>query len=295
MADELKTGQREEVTAEELTAQFGEKTGTGEGEGEGVESTTKTEAPTSESEYDFEYTSPDGSVEKLTSSQMAERLANYRKLQSEYGKTKDEVAEYKRRVKEYEDRFTPAGTRPTATDGQQDLTDADMEDPEILRKVLKQNAEFSEKLKNLPREIEEKAQERETIQEMQRVMATHPRLKKFKNERLREAIVRNASVFAVARNQEVGQIVYADLDSAVDGFFTLLQGEQESVTQQAFVRSLKSPSQEVLPAGGGKAIGDVVKRYAQLKSPEERANFLTKLTDEEVKIIDAAVYAGEIK
>ena len=293
MADEQITDLEEEkvVSSAELAETFGEEPSAGES------ATPESGDVQPEPDYDFEYTTSEGSVEKLTTSQMAERLANYKKLQSKLGLQGDEIGEYKRRIAEFEKAKTTSGASPQQI-ATPDYSDEDMEDPSIVKKILQdvlaQNANLAKQVESLPTIIEQKTEERETIREMQRVMASHPRLKNFKDERLKEAIVRNASVFGVAKNKETGQVIYNDLDSAVDGFFTLMRGGVEPVTQQAFVRNLKSPQNEVLPAGGGRPIGDVVKRYGQLKSPDERANFLSTLSDEEVKLIDSAVYAGEV-
>ncbi len=288
MAEELTTPEENKsVSPEELEAQLGEEESSGgSATPEGAVSTE----PSIESDYEVPY--PDGSKEKIDTAVMSERLINYPSLQKKVGQQADELGEFRRKEAEWKKANQPVVT-PEESPKEGSYTDEEMEDPAVLKKafgnVMEQNAKLAKQVEELPGIIAKETEEQESIREMRRVMGNHPKLKDLKDKDLKEQIVRGASAFGVIKNQEAGRTVYADINSAVDGYFALMKGEAEQVTQQTFVRNLKSPQNEVLPTSGGKPIGDVIKRYTQITDEKERHAFVKTLSDEELELISAEI------
>ena len=270
-----------------------------ENDDEGNEAPTSTENEAEEqTEEIFEFDAGDGNIERMTSKELADRLANYRKLQSQIGKLHNERAELSKKLEELESKQKVEPEEKIDTEIDID----DYDDPDVIRKVLAKietrTKELDEKLSKIPDIVsniaEKKAEERAALQEYNKTLATHPKLKGM-SEEVKKATANAAIEFGMMVNQKTGKDVYPDLASAIDGYLAAMAGEQKPVvTMQGFVKSLKV-SGEQLSSTGTKSTDDVVKRYAKLETDEERAEFLSKLSDEEVKLIDNAVYNGEIQ
>ena len=288
----------EEVSADDLADQLGESEegATAEADAPVKEGAT----PEEEGDAEFEYDPGDGSgVQRLTAEQLAQRLSNYQKLQAKVGSQANEIGEYNRRIKELEEaKQRQVDNEEVATNG---WDEADFEDPDVVRKalveVLSQNKKLQAQVAGIPSLVEtvaeQKAGERAAIAEYNRVVAGHPKLNRY-DQGAKESIVQAAINFGNARNKTAGRTIYPNLSSAVDGFLATISGEAKPLTQAAFLKSLKKPGGEVASASGTKSSSDVVKRYKDLSTSEARAKFLATLTDEEEKLINAAIYAGEV-
>lgn len=251
-------------------------------------------------DFEFEYKGRRFSPEK-----MGEILDNYDNLQTEYGRKSNELAELKRQREAGQQptgrqEGTPAKPAKPAPEIEKMINEADLEDPEELRRVfsavLTENAHLKRTIQEVPKTMEATLEEREAQAEMRHVMSSNPNMKPFEGDStMQEAICRVSAALGVARNRNAGKTLYPDLNSSVNAFFATMKGEQAPMKQAQFIKILKrGEGGPALPASGGKPIGDVVQRYKALKTQDERVKFMEKLTDEEQKIIDNAVYTGEI-
>lgn len=276
-------------------------------EGEAQESPTpEPEAAAEEStpegdEFLYEFDPGDGSgVQQLTASEMAQKLANYRKLESTVGRQANELAEYRKKGGD-QPAPQPQQVQQQAQPQQQsavnmeDLNNLDWEDPDVVRemmgKVLTQNQALQRKLDNIDETIDAKASERETQRELMSVASNNKNLSHMQDIEARKTACQLAAQWAITRNQQAGTTVYPDLESAVNGYYALLRGEKEPGTsEKALIRRLRQPGTPAAPTGG-KPSGDVVQRYKALKTNQERAEFLSKLSDEEEAYVTQQIYA----
>ena len=261
-----------------------------------------------EPDFDLEFDAGDGSpVQRYSNAQMVERLSNYRKLEAKVGSQANRIAELEKTGQVAQPAPVPAKTdvtvpKPTAIDFG-NLTDEDFEDGRTMKTVMEkmaaQNQELAKAVAGLPslidQKADEKADQRETRSEMIRVMNNNSNLKQYEDPIVREAIVKMAAAIAVQRNETAGFEMYTDMDTSVNVFFKILKGEKPAMTQQGWVKNLKSVGGEVLPVSTGKPAGDLVKRYAALATSDQKAAFLDTLDDAGREAIDEAVYSGKIE
>jgi len=283
-------------TAEELAASFVENAETP------TESATPPETPAvtppPEPEYDFEFDPGDGSgAKRFTNKQLAERLTNYGKLESEIGTTKREKADLKKQLEDFRKGQTAAPATPEAQAQSIDLANADLEDPNVLRQafgmVLTQNQELSKALKDLPDQIRQERTEASAEKEMLQVMNNNENLKAIDDPLIREAAVKLGAAVAEARNKASGKPIYTDYDAATNALFSILKGEAKpTTTQQAFVKNLRASGGEVLSTNQSKPVGDVVAGYKEQSTPEGRAGYLDSLDDAGREAVDNAIQAG---
>lgn len=284
MAEEtlLSPEEEEETSAAEMAAQSGEPTVPDEG------ATPPGEVAPPADEFEYEYVKLDGTKERLSPKEMADRLANYNKMQGELGTLQNEKAAWQNKP-------APAPAPTPQGEGTQvdlgDLSTVDPDDPEAMLKVARAQAgriaAMEQQIKSFPDQAKEIADKDRIETELNVVMAKNTHLEKFTPGVDREAIVKVAAALASSKGN------YVDLETSVNAYFAMFGGAAKPVeeTHAGFVRTLLKSGGEVLPASGGTPIGNVVQRYRQITDEDKRAEFLGTLSDEEQELIDAAEYA----